>query len=91
MLMTRAALALTFGLIAFGAAPSPARADGSCFSYWAACNAVCTPQRAATYYAGSVRRCASSCEPRFQQCLRSGLWADLERLRTGGWEPGSIF
>ena len=42
------------------------------------CEAVCTPDRVARYYFGSERRCTASCTPRWNACVATGLWADLE-------------
>ena len=73
------------------AAASPAFAGASCLQHRAGCQAVCGPERVARYYFGSYVRCTASCEPRFQQCVRSGVWADLERLSTGWYEPAAPF
>lgn len=42
------------------------------------CEAVCTPDRVARYHFGSERRCTASCTPRWNACMATGLWADLE-------------
>ncbi|TDR94388.1 hypothetical protein [Enterovirga rhinocerotis] len=68
------------------AAGGPAYAQQSCSAHRAACESVCTPNWVSYYYAGSMRRCTASCEPRWQECLRTGTWVDLERRRTGWWE-----
>ena len=67
--------------------PVAAQASGSCSDHRDVCEAVCTPDRVARFYGGVALRCAASCEPRWNQCLRTGIWADLERRSTGWWEP----
>lgn len=88
--MTRFALALAAGLLLATIGIGPVQAL-TCSTYRASCETACTPAKVTRYYAGSARRCLSSCEPRFQQCIRSGEWADLERLYGGGWEKATIF
>jgi hypothetical protein len=68
----------------FGTAPAEAT---SCSSNRASCEVVCTPERIARYYAGSARRCTASCEPRWQQCMRTGIWVHLEDQYPGWNEP----
>ena len=84
--------AVAAGLVVGSLAVVPAgagQASESCGTYRASCQAVCTPERADRYYAGSAARCSSSCEPRWNQCLRTGWWADIEYLYSGSWERAS--
>ena len=67
---------------------APALAAG-CGENRDACVAVCTPERIARYYAGVEARCSASCEPRFQQCLRTGVWMHLEDRYAGWAEPAN--
>jgi hypothetical protein len=62
----------------------PASAQLSCSEGRAICEATCTPAHVAFYHFGNLDRCEASCEPRRQQCLRTGIWVDLER-RSSGW------
>ena len=73
------------------AATSAARAQMSCGQHRAVCESVCTPERVAYVYAGSGRRCSASCEPRWQMCLKTGVWVDLERRSSGGSEFATPF
>ena len=66
-------------------------AAASCSARRDACEAICTPDRIASYYLGSWERCRTSCEPRWNQCLRTGVWVDLERLSTGTLEPAERY
>ena len=68
-----------------------ASAQMSCSEHREICETICTPDRVARYYFGVARRCTASCEPRWQQCLRSGLWVDLERRTSGGTEYARRF
>jgi hypothetical protein len=77
-------IAITAAISAVGA--SQARA-ASCSDNRAVCETVCTPERLARYYAGSLRRCTASCEPRWQQCMRTGIWVHLEDQYPGWREP----
>ena len=87
--MRTACMALIAVATAF-VASGPAAAEG-CSAYRATCEAVCTPQRVSRYYFGSIKRCTASCEPRWQQCLRTGAWADLEYRYSGWWERATGF
>jgi hypothetical protein len=70
---------------------STARAQMSCGDHRAVCVSACTPSHVARYHFGSLRRCTANCEPRWQECLRSGIWVDLERRSTGGAELAPPF
>ena len=72
-----------------GLAP-PAQA-ASCGDRAAECEASCTPAKVARYYFGSERRCTASCEPRLQQCYRTGKWTHLEDYYPGNVERVSRF
>lgn len=82
---------LAAGLCVSAGFVSAAGAQQSCSSGRAGCEAVCTPDRVWRYYGGVSERCTASCTPRWQQCLRSGIWVDLERLSTGYGEPASRY
>ncbi|WP_375461049.1 hypothetical protein [uncultured Enterovirga sp.] len=71
------------------AAIGPALAQQSCSGHRAVCEATCTPAHVARYHFGNVDRCEASCEPRRQQCLRTGVWVDLER-RSTGWSELAV-
>lgn len=84
LIMNRALRGLALGFVVGAAlSPAPSQAQATCGEHSDACEAVCTPARVARYHFGSLRRCTASCEPRWQECLRSGIWVDLERLSTG--------
>ncbi|MDB5590266.1 hypothetical protein [Enterovirga sp.] len=88
--MRRWLLAAPIALTALVAA-SPSEAGQSCTSHRSVCEAACTPAHVARYHFGDVDRCEASCEPRRQQCLRTGIWVDLERRSTGWWEAATPF
>ncbi len=79
-------LALVLGAAISAAGSAPADAIQSCSANRTVCESVCTPDRIARYHGGLARRCTASCEPRWQQCLRTGVWVDLERRSSGWWE-----
>lgn len=85
------ACVLSLSILAYGAALAPAAARATCGQHRAVCEQICTPQRVAHVYAGSYQRCTASCEPRWQECLKTGLWVDLERRSTGGAEYAPPF
>lgn len=85
-----ARLAPLAGLVMMMSAPA-AWAAGSCSTGRLQCEAACTADHVARYYSGSSDRCQSSCVPRWNQCLRSGIWVDLEHRTTGTWEEASPF
>lgn len=80
----RIALALALALAVVTATPALA---AGCGENREACEAICTPERIAHYYAGVAARCSASCEPRFQLCLRTGIWMHLEDRYAGWAEP----
>jgi hypothetical protein len=74
------------GALAVGSAlPSLAQTApvASCGERANFCEAVCTPERIRRLYAGSAQWCSASCEPRWQQCLRTRTWVHLEGPRAG--------
>lgn len=79
------------GIVGSGLAADPARAQPSCGEHRAVCESVCTPDRVAQYYFGVLRRCTASCGPRWQACLRTGRWVDLEGRSSGGTEYAPPF
>ena len=81
-------------LIGVGASSGPALGAsqaGSCTGGRAICEAVCTPERLSRYYQGSLALCTASCEPRWQQCLRTGTWVHLEDSYPGWHERVSRY
>ena len=87
-------LALTGVLLAAALLPlagTAARAQMSCWEHRAICESVCTPDRVARYYFGARERCTASCGPRWQECVNTGLWVDLERQTSGGVEYAPPF
>lgn len=89
--MRVSACLLSAALLFPGVAIAPANAQATCGEHRAVCESVCTPQRVSYTYAGSYRRCTASCEPRWQACLRTGVWVDLERRSGGGSEYAPPF
>ena len=84
--------ALAVALLAAGTLfAGKADAQMSCGAHRSVCESVCTPDRVAHYYFGSLRRCTDSCEPRWQECLRTGVWVDLERRSSGRTEYAPPF
>lgn len=83
--------ASVFGLsLAVGLA-TPGHAQQSCSTHRAWCEAVCTPAFVGYYYGGLPARCLASCDPRWQACLRTGIWVDLERVSSGGPESAGRY
>lgn len=80
-----------FALAATFAGGHPASAQQSCGMHRAGCESACTPGLVAHVYAGSLRRCTASCEPRWNECLRTGVWVDLERRSSGSVERAPPF
>lgn len=78
-------LSLTLGFATEG------RAQQSCSTHRAWCESVCTPAFVGFYYGGLPARCLASCAPRWQACLRSGIWVDLERQSGGRQEPADRY
>ncbi|MBV9078066.1 MAG: hypothetical protein JO048_11340 [Methylobacteriaceae bacterium] len=76
-----------FLLAAALAASATAAPAASCSENRDRCEAICTPERVARYYFGGAHRCTASCGPRFQQCLRTGIWVHLEDSQAGFHEP----
>ena len=89
--MRIAAHVLSLSILTFVGALTPAAAQTTCGQHRAACESVCTPNRVAGIYAGSYQRCTASCEPRWQECLKTGIWVDLERRSHGGSEYAPPF
>jgi hypothetical protein len=79
-----------FAIAAWGIA-SPAGAAESCLGYKQLCEAACTPARISRFYSDHPPRCSASCEPRFYECVRTGIWVHLEDSRAGWREPVNPF
>lgn len=89
--MRRSLGAFVVGALITGTCVAPASAEQSCSTHMAVCESACTPAHVARYHFGNIDRCETSCEPRRQQCLRTGIWVDLERRSTGWWESAVPF
>ena len=72
-----------------GALAQPALADDTCSARAGQCDAICAARPAIPPYTSRYDRCAESCQPRWSQCLRTGLWVHLEDAKAGWREPVS--
>ena len=90
-------LGTSFGLLAValsGAvlAAAPAAAMGpSCSLRAKQCEIICSSQPPVRPYDSPYNRCLASCQPRWHQCLRTGIWVHLEDAYPGWHEPVEIF
>ena len=74
------ALAAGLGL---GLLAQPAAAEETCSTRANQCDALCAARPPVSPYTSRYDRCAESCQPRWNQCLRSGLWVHLEDDHPG--------
>jgi hypothetical protein len=92
-------LSRIFGVVLIGAAvaiPLHASAEPSamretCGTRAAQCEATCAARPRMRPYTSPYDRCSESCEPRWQQCLRTGLWVHLEDSYPGWRERVARF
>ena len=55
----------------------------TCTSRANQCDQACAARPTVYPYTSPYDRCAASCQPRWQQCLRTGVWVHLEGRRPG--------
>lgn len=60
-----------------------AQAAETCSSRAAQCDQICASRPNGPPYNSTYDRCAASCTPRWQQCLRTGIWVHLEDPAAG--------
>jgi hypothetical protein len=72
------AMGLTLGALA-----QPAIAEETCSTRASQCDAICAARPPFPPYTSRYDRCAESCQPRWNQCLRTGIWVHLEDAHAG--------
>lgn len=87
-----------FGLVAvalvgaeFAGTPVEAMNQPSCSLRARQCELICAARPQVRPYTSRYDRCYESCEPRWQQCLRTGIWVHLEDAYPGWREQVDIF
>ena len=60
-----------------------AAAAETCSSRASQCDQICAARPNARPFNSPYDRCAESCQPRWNQCLRTGIWVHLEDGQPG--------